>query len=169
MLARVCPRLSRPNVRRSITSTIAYRRENHSDSNIISDPPPANSASADVASLNALAPAESSSSSSSSTSFPSVEPLPGDDVANSALPTTYSPNRNSPLGTYHSPPFHTHAFFKALEKTFPEETARGLMRATRALLVDRLGRVRGEALTVKDLDNVNLSFFLLSYSFFYHL
>jgi len=45
-------------------------------------------------------------------------------------------------------------FFKALEKTFPEETARSLMRATRALLVDRIGRVRKEALTVKDLDNV---------------
>ena len=28
------------------------------------------------------------------------------------------------------------------------------MRATRALLVDRIGRVRKEALTVKDLDNV---------------
>ncbi|TFK43600.1 hypothetical protein BDQ12DRAFT_675248 [Crucibulum laeve] len=61
-------------------------------------------------------------------------------------PTFHSP-------TYTSPPFHTHAFFSALEKTFPEPTARSLMRATRALLVDRIGRVRREALTVKDLDN----------------
>jgi len=55
--------------------------------------------------------------------------------------------------TYSNPPFHTHAFFSALEKTFPTQTARGLMRATRALLVDRLGKVRREGLTVKDLDN----------------
>ena len=58
------------------------------------------------------------------------------------------------LPTYSSPPFHTHAFFAALEKTFPEQTARSLMRATRALLVDRIGKVRREGLTVKDLDNV---------------
>ena len=55
---------------------------------------------------------------------------------------------------YSSPPFHTHTFFAALEKTFPEQTARSLMRATRALLVDRIGKVRRESLTVKDLDNV---------------
>ncbi|KAH7908511.1 hypothetical protein BJ138DRAFT_1157549 [Hygrophoropsis aurantiaca] len=55
--------------------------------------------------------------------------------------------------SYHSPPFHTHAFFTALEKTFPTPTARSLMRATRALLVDRVGRVRREGLSIKDLDN----------------
>ncbi|KAF9462575.1 hypothetical protein BDZ94DRAFT_1260746 [Collybia nuda] len=55
--------------------------------------------------------------------------------------------------TYSNPPFHTHAFFTALEKTFPTPTARSLMRATRALLVDRVGKVRREGLTVKDLDN----------------
>ncbi|KAE9410411.1 hypothetical protein BT96DRAFT_789791, partial [Gymnopus androsaceus JB14] len=54
---------------------------------------------------------------------------------------------------YTHPPFHTHAFFSALEKTFPTPTARSLMRATRALLVDRIGRVRREGLTYKDLDN----------------
>ncbi|PBK72636.1 hypothetical protein ARMSODRAFT_851001, partial [Armillaria solidipes] len=54
---------------------------------------------------------------------------------------------------YSQPPFHTHAFFTVLEKTFPTPTARGLMRATRALLVDRVGRVRREGLTAKDLDN----------------
>jgi len=56
--------------------------------------------------------------------------------------------------SYAHPPFHTHQFFTALEKTFPTPTARSLMRATRALLVDRVGRVRREGLTVKDLDNV---------------
>lgn len=58
------------------------------------------------------------------------------------------------VSSYSHPPFHTHAFFTALEKTFPTPTARSLMRATRALLVDRLGRVRREGLTTKDLDNV---------------
>ncbi|TEB30192.1 hypothetical protein FA13DRAFT_1734012 [Coprinellus micaceus] len=55
--------------------------------------------------------------------------------------------------TYTAPPFNTHTFFAALEKTFPESTARSLMRATRALLVDRIGKVRREGLTQKDLDN----------------
>ncbi|KAF8231862.1 hypothetical protein L208DRAFT_1423366 [Tricholoma matsutake] len=59
----------------------------------------------------------------------------------------------SRVPAYSNPPFHTHAFFTALEKTFPTPTARSLMRATRALLVDRVGKVRREGLTVKDLDN----------------
>ncbi|KAJ7368231.1 hypothetical protein DFH08DRAFT_669889, partial [Mycena albidolilacea] len=59
----------------------------------------------------------------------------------------------SSTASYANPPFHTHAFVTALEKTFPTPTARSLMRATRALLVDRVGRVRREGLTVKDLDN----------------
>ncbi|KAJ3869699.1 hypothetical protein EV359DRAFT_76496 [Lentinula novae-zelandiae] len=54
---------------------------------------------------------------------------------------------------YSHPPFHTHAFFKVLEGTFPTSIARSLMRATRALLVDRIGKVRREGLTHKDLDN----------------
>ncbi|KAJ6539275.1 hypothetical protein B0H19DRAFT_1314630 [Mycena capillaripes] len=57
------------------------------------------------------------------------------------------------MASYANPPFHTHAFVTALEKTFPTPTARSLMRATRALLVDRIGKIRREALTVKDLDN----------------
>jgi hypothetical protein len=56
--------------------------------------------------------------------------------------------------TYENPPFHTHNFVKELEKTFPTTTARHLMRATRALLVDRIGRVKREGLTRKDLENV---------------
>lgn len=63
---------------------------------------------------------------------------------------------SSETGTpyYSSPPFDTHKFFVALEKSFEPPTARSLMRATRALLVDRTGRVRNEALSTKDLENV---------------
>lgn len=68
---------------------------------------------------------------------------------------TYMLDPSFKNSTYSNPPFHTHTFFTALEKTFPEEVARSLMRATRALLVDRIGRVRREGLTVKDLDNVS--------------
>jgi hypothetical protein len=57
--------------------------------------------------------------------------------------------------TYQSPPFDTHAFLGVLEKTFPTPTARSLMRATRALLVDRIGKVKRDGLTYKDLDNVS--------------
>ncbi|KZP32883.1 hypothetical protein FIBSPDRAFT_924892 [Athelia psychrophila] len=65
---------------------------------------------------------------------------------------TAGPSREgSPV--YASPPFNTHQFFKVLERVFPPEVARSLMRATRALLVDRLGRIRREGLTAKDLDN----------------
>ncbi|KAJ6614315.1 hypothetical protein B0H10DRAFT_1803857 [Mycena sp. CBHHK59/15] len=70
---------------------------------------------------------------------------------NSSVPSLL--DTSSQLSSYAHPPFHTHAFFTALEKTFPTPTARSLMRATRALLVDRVGRVRREGLTVKDLDN----------------
>jgi hypothetical protein len=59
-----------------------------------------------------------------------------------------------PPPPYTAPPFHTHAFFRALEGSFPTPTARSLMRATRALLVDRVGRVKRDGLTVKDIDNV---------------
>ena len=62
------------------------------------------------------------------------------------------PARSPP--PYTAPPFHTHAFFRALEHSFPTPTARSLMRATRALLVDRVGRVKRDGLTVKDIDNV---------------
>ncbi len=70
----------------------------------------------------------------------------------SGVPSTLPAPSKPP--TYSHPPFHTHAFFTALEKTFPTPTARSLMRATRGLLVDRIGRVRREGLQVKDLDNV---------------
>ena len=64
---------------------------------------------------------------------------------------------SSDIPPYSRPPFHTYQFFMALEKTFPTESARNLMRATRALLVDRLGKVRRDGLNQKDLDNVCLA------------
>ncbi|KAJ6599135.1 hypothetical protein DFH09DRAFT_902942 [Mycena vulgaris] len=86
-----------------------------------------------------------------------AEPLPSASTdaapsATSGVPSTLL-DSSSNVSSYANPPFHTHAFFTALEKTFPTPTARSLMRATRALLVDRVGRVRREGLTVKDLDN----------------
>lgn len=75
----------------------------------------------------------------------------------------------SRVPTYSNPPFHTHAFFTALEKTFPTPTARSLMRATRALLVDRVGKVRREGLTVKDLDNVRSISSLFSILIFFEI
>ncbi|THV08628.1 hypothetical protein K435DRAFT_772082 [Dendrothele bispora CBS 962.96] len=84
-------------------------------------------------------------------------PAPPQNVNNSDDPPSSSnlpiPHRHTRSLTYANPPFDTHGFFTALEQTFPTPTARSLMRATRALLVDRIGRVRREALTNKDLDN----------------
>nr|GAT54070.1 predicted protein [Mycena chlorophos] len=80
-------------------------------------------------------------------SEPPLDPPP-------AVPSAMTRGTNASSATASTnPPFDTHAFFAALEKTFPTPTARSLMRATRALLVDRMGRVRREGLTVKDLDN----------------
>lgn len=57
---------------------------------------------------------------------------------------------------YHmNPPFNTHRFFSELEITFPSPIALNLMRVTRALLVDRIGRVKRDALTVQDLESVS--------------
>ncbi|KAG8684447.1 hypothetical protein FRC11_012094, partial [Ceratobasidium sp. 423] len=49
--------------------------------------------------------------------------------------------------------FDTHRFVTALERNFPTPVARALMRATRALLVIRFGRVKQEIFGVRDLDN----------------
>jgi len=99
-------------------------------------------------------PLDPSTPNSLDTSLPTSTNTPP--VISSGVPTTYMSDPSSKSPTYTSPPFHTHTFFAALEKTFPAQTARSLMRATRALLVDRIGRVRREGLTVKDLDNVGL-------------
>ena len=96
----------------------------------------------------------SGSSSNNSQQRPNVSP-----DSSSSLPAPPQSTHPTPAhpNTYANPPFDTHRFFVALEKTFPTSTARSLMRATRALLVDRIGRVRREALSVKDLDNVRIS------------
>ncbi|KAG7097032.1 hypothetical protein E1B28_004425 [Marasmius oreades] len=74
-----------------------------------------------------------------------------EDATNCYLPIARPTNESSP--TYTKPPFHTHSFFVVLERTFPTEVASTLMRATRALLVDRVGRIRRDGLITKDLDN----------------
>jgi hypothetical protein len=131
------------------------RRTVHTGQNI-ADPPSTQSTSVALShsptkSLNLLdAGPASSSTSSFASSF-------SQDSNNSKPPPQVSDVPSTELArlpTYSNPPFHTHAFFTALEKTFPTPTARSLMRATRALLVDRVGKVRREGLTVKDLDNV---------------
>ncbi|KAH7887811.1 hypothetical protein F5I97DRAFT_895292 [Phlebopus sp. FC_14] len=87
----------------------------------------------------------------------SSEPVSSTDTPPPTPPVTLTgppaPTHPSASNTYTSPPFHTHAFFVALERSFPTPTARSLMRATRALLVDRIGKVKREGLTVKDLEN----------------
>ncbi|KAI5124728.1 hypothetical protein M0805_005364 [Coniferiporia weirii] len=76
-------------------------------------------------------------------------------VTTSNLPTLPHGKESgqSHLPAYATPPFDTHHFFSELERTFPSSTANSLMRATRALLVDRIGEVRRNALTLKDLEN----------------
>lgn len=56
--------------------------------------------------------------------------------------------------------FDTHRFVTLLERTFPTPIARTLMRATRAILVVRFGRVKQEIFGVRDLDNVRSLLFV---------
>jgi hypothetical protein len=56
--------------------------------------------------------------------------------------------------------FDTHRFVTGLERCFPTPVARTLMRATRAILVVRFGRVKQEIFGVRDLDNVSRSYLL---------
>ena len=78
-------------------------------------------------------------------------------LSSSGVPTPYVyPKSSRPA--YTNPPFDTYGFFKVLERTFPTPTAKSLMRATRALVVDRIGKVKNEALNMKDLDNVSCTF-----------
>ena len=79
--------------------------------------------------------------------------------------TTASHENVVSVHTYATPPFDTHHFYVELERSFSPDIAKSLMRATRALLVDRIGRVRREALSSKDLENV-MSIILL-YALFY--
>ncbi|KAI0650003.1 hypothetical protein C8Q79DRAFT_997952 [Trametes meyenii] len=70
-------------------------------------------------------------------------------------PQTHLPFPQAPISPpYHvNPPFNTHRFFSELEHSFPTPIALNLMRVTRALLVDRIGRVKRDALTVQDLES----------------
>lgn len=142
-------------------------RDAHTSSSI-SDPatspssnvsePPVNSSTSTNAEISLTPhpndPSQSSAAGSSTSSPSSHLPVPPDHPHLNGGRNTRTSGPISP-STYQSPPFHTHQFFKVLEETFPTATARSLMRATRALLVDRIGRVQREGLTNKDLDNVS--------------
>ena len=94
---------------------------------------------------------------SASTSESDHAPIPDNFAPVVANPPAHPPLPSpgqAPHGGYTNPPFNTHKFFTVLEMSFPTPKARALMRATRALLVDRLGAVKREALTVKDLESV---------------
>jgi hypothetical protein len=70
-----------------------------------------------------------------------------------------------PPQPYSTPPFDTHRFVRRLEKKklFRTAQAEDLMNVARALVTDRMGKVRQEALTKKDLDNVCLFVHLSSF------
>ncbi len=133
-----------------LPTTASLRGEHTGGHTNLSDPSPSSASSlgdpneSRSISLSSISndPQPSSSSSSSSSSPPALI----DPSIVKASPHT---------STYQNPPFNTHAFFSVLEKTFPKQTARSLMRATRALLVDRIGKVKRDGLAYKDLDNVS--------------
>ncbi|KAI0320229.1 hypothetical protein OF83DRAFT_1053529 [Amylostereum chailletii] len=129
--------------RREIHSTVAPHHPNTPPNS--PEPPHPTSSSQIVPSQPNLNPSRSISTSSA------VPPDPPPPVSGLPVPAAYDPGSPPP----HSPPppFHTHAFFTALEKSFPTATARSLMRATRALLSDRIGKVKRDGLTYQDLDN----------------
>jgi hypothetical protein len=117
----------------------------------VGDPPGHNTAISLAHSANTTLQSAASPSESPSTHS---DAMLGDEEPTSLVRSSVPSTINSDPRPSTRPPFHTHAFFAALEKTFPIPTARSLMRATRALLVDRIGKVRREGLTTKDLDNV---------------
>ncbi|KAI0786380.1 hypothetical protein C8Q75DRAFT_808370 [Abortiporus biennis] len=177
MIFRNVPRLYRPleaYAQPSASSSFVARRLTH---HTISDPTPGSS-SVEISlahpldpggakpSSNTTATGQSDSQQNQSSSPPpppSVPPSePSIDDAQTTTPVLVHPTPSTsklpsphqpPAIRYASPLFDTHRFFTALEKSFPTETARSLMRATRALGVDRVGRVKREALTVKDLES----------------
>jgi len=86
-----------------------------------------------------------------------AEPEPSNDMSPTSVPVpSYVPTTVPPPIPYSQPPFDTHRFIRRLEwrQTFSTSYAEDLMHVARALLSDRIGTVRREALTVKDLDNV---------------
>lgn len=91
------------------------------------------------------------------------QPLPGLEAVPQPPPlppATAGLPQISPSGDIQNVPrvnaFDTHRFVIALERTFPTPIARTLMRATRAILVVRFGRVKQEVFGVRDLDNVRI-------------
>jgi hypothetical protein len=133
-----------------LPTTASLRGEHTGAHTNILDPPPSSAAS----SLGEPNESRSISLSSNPNDHQSSSPPP----SSSSPPALINPsNIKAPphTSTYQNPPFNTHAFFSVLEKTFPKQTARSLMRATRALLVDRTGKVKRDGLTYKDLDNAS--------------
>lgn len=108
-------------------------------------------------------PAETSTN--EATTSPSEQSSGQQPVVEASVPATYNhppvePNTNLPLPhppppPHTIPPFNTHEFVKVLERSFPVPIARNLMRACRAMLVDRQGRVKRDALTTQDLESVS--------------
>jgi hypothetical protein len=149
-----------PSTSTSIVPT--YHRDAHSTTTI-ADPPPLSAEPHSRAreTLRAI-PSRANATDDDDTTAgswtgpsPSVNADTTSDVPGfSSVPSVPQHSGSSSVPSYSRPPFHTHQFFTALEKTFPPQTARSLMRATRALLVDRVGRVRREGLTNKELENV---------------
>ncbi len=133
-----------------LPTTSSLRGEHTGGRTNISDPPPRSAASP-------LGDNESRSISLSSNpnDHPSSSPSPSSSSPPALINPSTTTNAPPHTSTYQNPPFNTHAFFSVLEKTFPKASARNLMRATRALLVDRIGKVKRDGLTYKDLDNVS--------------
>jgi hypothetical protein len=167
MLARALPRILRPPLvsrvvipirsvfRPQIVETIPGQTGDPPPSVLLKHPKdPANfraSASSDAESVIASSTATSSDGGSPPEQPDAPSGRAPEDGSSLPVPARSNQSNTGPL--YTPPPFDTHRFVSELERTFPTQTAQSLMRATRALLIDRLGRVRREALTTKDLEN----------------
>ncbi|CAE6428639.1 unnamed protein product [Rhizoctonia solani] len=102
-----------------------------------------------------------SSHADSPSSKEETEPLPGLELVSQTSPPPTSGSSGLPQilpenelrDILRVNAFDTHRFVTALERTFPTPIARTLMRAARAMLVVRFGRVKQEIFGVRDLDN----------------
>lgn len=162
MLLRQIPRIQRVSVSRS-TTTINSHQKVYASPNV-SDPDPPHSEDPSTSRSISLATSDNGRTQSGSDPPGSNESF-SNEYFNPPQPSTQiiSAKQAHPSTSSHTnPPFHTHKFFTELERTFPTPIARSLMRATKALLVDRVGRVRREGLTIKDLENVRPSQLLLA-------
>ena len=145
-------------------------------SNLTGSSSPRTSETSPLSSVDDAAPAPSTSSSLPPQPPPNdAPPIEGanDTSVDASVPARFvhppiDPRTNLPFphqaphATEHMiPPFNTYRFFRVLEDSFPTVIARNLMRATRALLVDRVGRVKRDALTNQDLESVSSVLLLL--------